>query len=227
MGDLRMNKENREQVQKRGHPNPQQVGILMGVVAVVVPYGFSYHPDINFPEIYVYAVVWGLLVRTTAWYLELPPYLDILQLQAGSLFLWIITFMYLLGIRILFAYQTVRYFHEKTTRKRLITVGVLAEFPMVVFLLGDILRYIILIINRTITSFPSYPIIPIPCMLILGMLLLRYFPTPSESDWDLERETEKMWVETGSDSTKAQEDKLPPTYSYPTTVKLNGGDEFA
>jgi hypothetical protein len=195
-------KENREQVRKRGHPDPHRVGLLMGVVALVAPYGFEYHPDVNFPVVYIYAVVWGLLVRTTGWYLKLPPYFDILQLQAGSLFLLIITFMYLLGIRILFAYQTVRYFHGKTTRKRLISLGVIAEFPDAIFLLGDILRFIILIINRTITNFPSYPIIPIPCMLLLGLLLLRYFQTPGESEWDLKKESKKWWPETSPDSNK-------------------------
>jgi hypothetical protein len=198
-----LHEENREQVQSRKLSGPQLIGLLMGVVALVAPYGFEYYPDVNFPEVYVLAVVWVLLVRTTGWYLKLPPYLDILQLQLGPLFYLIITPLFLLGIRILFAYQTVRYFHGKTTRKRLIAVGVLAEFPMAVFLLGDILRFIILIINRTITSFPSYPIIPIPCMLVLVLLLLRYFPTPGESDWDLKKESKKWWPETSPDSTKA------------------------
>jgi hypothetical protein len=174
----------------------------MGVVALVAPYGFRYHPDINFPEIYVYAVVWGLLVHTTAWYLELPPYLDILQFPPGTLFYLVIILLYLFGIRILFAYQIMRYFQGKTTRKRLITVGVLAEFPMAAATIGDILLFVILIINRTITYLSFWYLIPTPVMLLLGFLLLRFFPAQGESDWDLKKESKKWWPETSPDSNK-------------------------
>jgi hypothetical protein len=221
-----MNKENREQDRKREPPNPKQVGLLMGVVALVAPYQFIYYPSFRFPEVNIFAVMWTLLVSTTGWYILIPNYLN---LPLSMLYRLIIIIGYLIGIRILFAYQTMRYFQGKTTRKRLIILGVLAELPLAVTLLMNILEFIILTAMYEGGQFTLYLFspIPVPSMLPLVLLLLRYFPTPSESDWDLERETEKRWVETGSDSTKTQEDKLTQANSSPTTVTLDGGDKFA
>jgi hypothetical protein len=103
-----------------------------------------------------------------------------------------------------------RYFQGKTTRKRLIILGVIAELPFAPLLLWEILHFVILTTMHPGGDFTLslFSLIPIPCMLVLGVLLLRYFPTPSESDWDLESETKKWLPETSPDSTKPQEDKL-------------------
>ena len=199
MGDLRMNKENREPLRKRKLPNPQLLGLLMGVVALVAPAVFSYIPSYRFPVLHISAVMWTLSFYATEWrftvtnFLALLLYMDLMNVFG----VWII------GIRILFAYQTMRYFQGKTTRKRLIALGIIAELPFAPLLLWDILHSIILNAMGVQTSFGFTSPIPIPCMLVVGILLFRYFPTPSKTDWDLERETEKKWVETGPDSTNA------------------------
>jgi hypothetical protein len=198
MGDLRMYKENHKLVRKRELPNPQLVGLLMGVVALVAPYGFTYYPSFRFPEVNIFAVMWMLWVSTTGWYFEVTNYL-VLPLE--FLFQLMMIIFYLIGIRILFAYQTMRYFQGKTTRKRLIILGVIAELPMAALLLMDTLQFIILtILGVDVYIGSTYPI-PIPCMLVIGILLLRYFPAPGESDWDLKRETRKWWLKTKPEST--------------------------
>jgi hypothetical protein len=221
MDDLIMNQENREQVRKRGLPNPHLVGFLMGIVALVAPNGFIYYPSYRFPEFHVGGAVWGLSFYATEWRFTVINLLEtiflpliILQdrqnipplILPDVLFLSIIIMSiewYFIGIRILFAYQTMRYFQGKTTRKRLFILGVLAELPYAPLQLYDILRVVIMTAMGTKTSIVFILPIPIPCMLVFCLLLFRYFPMPSESDWDLERETEKRWVETGKDSTKA------------------------
>jgi hypothetical protein len=202
MEEMSLHKENSEQVRKRELPNPQKVGILMGVVALVAPYGFIYYPSYRDPRLFIYAVMWGLFVHTTGWYFEVPNYLNI---PLSMLYQMIIVFGYLIGTRVLFAHQTMRYFQGKATRKRLIVLGVLAELSMAVILIMDMLQFIILTVRNPGGQFTLslFSPIPIPIMLPLVLFLLRYFPTPSESDWDLERETKKWLPETSPDSTMA------------------------
>jgi hypothetical protein len=224
MGDLRMNKENSEQVQNHGLPNPLLAGLLMGVVALMAPYGLNYYPDGSSPRVYVQAAVWMLLISPTWWHFEVATYLSALL----EMFFYLIYYiLYIIGIRILFAIQTIRYFQGKTTRKHLIIFGMLAELPYAPLQLWEILRFVNMIINRGSTNLSIGSQIPIPCMLVLVLLLLRFFPAQGESDWYLKRETEEWWLETGPDSAKVEENKLPQANSYPTTVKLNGGDEFS
>ena len=136
-----MNKENREQVRKRELPDPHRVGLLMGAVALAAPYGFIYYPSYRDPRLLIYAVMWGLFIRATGWYFEVPNYLSI---PLSMLYQMIIVFGYLIGTRVLFAHQTMRYFQGKATRKRLIVLGVLAELSMAVILIMDMLQFIIL-----------------------------------------------------------------------------------
>jgi hypothetical protein len=201
-----LHKENNEQFRKRGLPNPQKVGFLMGVVALVVPAVFLYHPSYRLPVLHISAVMWTLSFYGTEWRFTISNLLyPLLNMNPMNLIgFWII------GTRILFAHQTMRYFQGKTTRKRLIILGIIAELSNVPFLLVIILQFVIRTViyeGGQFTLDLSSPI-PIPCMLVLGLLLLRYFPSPGESDWDLKKETKKWWLKTGPDSTKAQEDKL-------------------
>jgi hypothetical protein len=233
MEEMSFHKENREPVRKRGLPNPQKVGFLMGVVAFFAPCVLFYFPSYRDSELSVIALMWTLLVRTTGWHIIVPNFLDFLDfifhplillqdiqnipplMLPDVLFLSMIIISsgwYFIGIRILFAYQTMRYFQGKTTRKRLFIMGVLAEFPMAIVTFGEILRFVILTVmnpgGQFTLSLSIFSPIPIPCMLIFGMLLIRYFPAPGESDWDLEKETKKWLPETNPDSTKTQENKL-------------------
>ena len=201
MGDLIMNKENCESLRKGGLPNPQQVGLLMGVVALVAPYGFIYYPSVRFPEVHIFAVIWLLLIGVTGWYFLV----NILDHLLTMNFQIIMIYFFLIGVRILFAYQIMRYFQRKTTRKRLITLGVIAELPMALFLLMDILHFVILTILGKIGGFDFLTPIPIPCMLILSFLFLRFVPALGESDGDLKRKTEEWWLETNPDPAKVQE----------------------
>jgi hypothetical protein len=203
-----MNKENREPLRKRGLPNPQKVGLLMGVVAMVAPFLFSYLPSYRFPELHIGALMWTLSVYATEWHFIINNLLEpFLYIDPMDLFsVWII------GIRILFAYQTMRYFQGKTTRKRLIILGVIAELPFAPLLIWEILHFVILTVMNPGGQFTLdlYSPITIPCMLVFCLLLLRFFPTPGKSDWDLKKEDKKWWLKTGPDSTKAEEDKLTP-----------------
>jgi hypothetical protein len=229
MEEMSFHKENREPVRKRGLPNPQKVGFLMGVVAFFAPCALFYFLSYRDSELYVIALMWTLLVRTTGWHIIVPNFLDFIFLPLillqdiqnipplilpdvlfSSIIIIISSGWYPIGIRILFAYQTMRYFQGKTTRKRLFIMGVLAEFTMAIVTLGEILRFVILTVmyeggQFTLSLFSP---IPIPCMLVIGILLLLYFPAPGESDWDLKRETKKWWLKTSPDSTETQEDKL-------------------
>jgi hypothetical protein len=187
--------QNREPFRKLGLKDPRLVGLLMGAVALLAPFMFSYYPSVRFPEVHIGGLIWGLSFYTTEWRFGVDNPLDPFSMSPGMLIiLWII------GIRLLFAYQTMRYFQRKTTKVRMLAVGVLAELPLVPhILLLKLYEAILIAIGVDASIGTGFPI-PIPCMLVISLLLLRFVPISSESMEELKSDTRKLLVKTSPDS---------------------------
>jgi hypothetical protein len=89
-------------------------------------------------------------------------------------------------LRFMFVLQMIRLYDNKTTKKRTILVGVLSECPMLIFLVGNTLP--LLWNPRWPYGFMGFSI---PLLLLIGWLLMKYFPPPKVQDW-LDRE-ESWW----------------------------------
>ena len=167
----------------------------MGVLAFVAPIAFMYHASFLYPYIEIYALMWGVRFSSTAWdfwvYILIDPW-SFITLES-----WLF-----IGIRILFPYQMVRYYQGKTTRKRTLVLGVVSDlsYILLAFLLAFLMLFQIMILaaRGVDVGIPGIGLpLPIPSLLVVGMLLIRFFPPPSKQDWDLEGETRKWWLENG------------------------------
>ena len=106
-----------------------------------------------------------------------------------TIFLVFIPFMFL---RLVFVYQVYKYYLGIASRKRVVTVGILAELQFALISLA------IIPFGLSSPGIAAILSIPIPILLIVGLLMLRYIPKPkgtskwTESDgndwWDKEKE---------------------------------------
>ncbi len=124
-------------------------------------------------------------------YLELGQiYLVGMSWELGS-FMLSFTF-FLVGLpfmflRLVFVYQVYKYYLGTTSRKRVVITGILGElqFPLISLLLVPIC-----LLNPGLAVIIS---IPIPILLIAGLLVLRYIPKPKgTSEWT-ELDEDKDW----------------------------------
>ncbi len=107
------------------------------------------------------------------------------------MFLVILPFMFL---RLAFVFQVYKYYLGTTSRKRVLITGILGElqFPLI-----SLLMVPICLSNPDLAAIIS---IPIPILLIAGLLMLRYIPKPKgNSEWT-ELDEDKDWWD------KAKED---------------------
>ena len=124
-------------------------------------------------------------------YLELGRiYLIGMSWELGS-FMLSFTF-FLVGLpfmffRLVFVYQVYKYYLGTTSRKRVVITGILGElqFPII-----SLLMIPICLSNPNLAVIIS---IPIPILLIAGLLMLRYIPKPKGiSEWT-ELDEDKDW----------------------------------
>lgn len=124
-------------------------------------------------------------------YLELGRiYLIGMSWELGS-FMLSFTF-FLVGLpfmffRLVFVYQVYKYYLGTTSRKRVVITGILGElqFPII-----SLLMIPICLSNPNLAVIIS---IPIPILLIAGLLILRYIPKPKGiSEWT-ELDEDKDW----------------------------------
>jgi hypothetical protein len=118
-----------------------------------------------------------------SWQLILSPYVSFM-----IDFTFLLVYLPFTFFRIVFIYYIYKYYHGKTTRTRVIIAGILGELQLP--LIGLALIPIILS-NPVLTVMLS---IPIPILLIVGLLILRIVPRPlTVSDWTGSGESKEWW----------------------------------
>ena len=136
-----------------------ELGIILVLVASLTPY-VMYLGNL----ITIAAVAWILLIKDN--HAEF-----ILLAQAiPTLPFWI--------LRFIFVHQMMRLYGGKTTKKRTIKVGILSECPILVMLIGNTLPK--LWDPRWPYGFDGFSI---PLLLLIGWLLMKFFPPPKSQQW--------------------------------------------
>ena len=178
-GNLGVNKESCEPLPKCGSLDPRVVGLLMGVLAFVAPFEFHFDEFYDIPYLRITALMYGLWLGTTGCHIEiygLDPWAYMLP-----------SYTYVLVIRILFAFQMVRYYQGKTTRMLTLVWGVVADLGYTPTILLENLWHFIFGFYEGIINVP----VPIPVLLVVCTLLNRFFPAPPERIWDSVSDTEE------------------------------------
>ncbi|MCK5264062.1 MAG: hypothetical protein KAR03_00510, partial [Candidatus Thorarchaeota archaeon] len=90
-------------------------------------------------------------------------------------------------LRLVFVYNIYKYYLGATTRKRVVITGILAELQFALISLA------IIPFGLSSPGIAAILSIPIPILLIVGLLMLRYIPKPKGiSEWT-ELDEDKDW----------------------------------
>ncbi len=154
--------------------NPTIVGTVMALVALLAPiaFGFSGYDGLHLSVI---AVLWAFTSS---------PYFTHLEIM--NIFT-LITMMPFGFLRLAYAYQMVRLYKGRTTKKRTLTLGIVSELPFVMLF---ILYLILWFLN------PYGPMGlagPTLILLIVGLLIIRFRPPPESPEIWEEMSVEKSW----------------------------------
>jgi len=96
------------------------------------------------------------------------------------LFFFIISSLPFTFMRLVFVYMVNRYYLGKTTRQRILIAGIIAEAQApIIYSLPYI---IMLILSPGSSYFPMYAI-PVPILIIVVFLLMRFRPPPERKSW--------------------------------------------
>ncbi|MFW9864392.1 MAG: hypothetical protein ACFFET_19050 [Candidatus Thorarchaeota archaeon] len=161
----------------------------LDIIAVLGPAAFihSSYTGIPYPLIQIMAMSWLL-----SWGDREPTLMIALTQPYYLLAAQLMTFP-----RLIFAYMISRLYNEKTTMKRVLCIGIIAELWLpAIYYMPFLLQAIM--VPSTIGGVTI--IIPIPILLIAGLYMLRKKPTkglpvtwadgePSEDWWDKQAET--------------------------------------
>lgn len=106
---------------------------------------------------------------------------DVVLAMVASLFVF---------MRPVFAYQLAKYYKGRTTRQRTVIVGVISEFQMTI-ITGLILLYLL---ANPITTFVFMIAVPIPILLLVGIIFILFVPVPEKVDsWKELDESQEWW----------------------------------
>ena len=148
---------------------------LLFIIAFFAPFNINIYPSDGFYS--------SIQIVGMSWQLTLTPYVDFMIDVAFLLMYLPFTFF-----RIAFVYAIYKYYHGKTTRTRVIIVGLLGELQLPLIGLAIIP---IIISNPYLTLMFS---IPIPILLIVGLLILKVVPRPlTDSSWAPSGESKEWW----------------------------------
>jgi hypothetical protein len=165
---------------------PPTITAVMLVIALLGPVSFNiYLEGWSGSIIYLTGMAWQIVG------------LNLYDVLFGVAFLLVaLPFTFL---RLVFVYQIYRYFCGKTTVRNTILIGVLAEiqFPLIGFVMMPFA-----IGSPSIAVFFA---IPVPLLLIIGLIFLRYVPIPQPIDgWkDLDKGPD-WWEQTTQSTTESQ-----------------------
>ncbi|MGY5880466.1 MAG: hypothetical protein RTV31_09445 [Candidatus Thorarchaeota archaeon] len=148
---------------------------LLFIIAFFAPFNINIYPSDGFYS--------SIQIVGMSWQLTLTPYVDFMIDVAFLLMYLPFTFF-----RIVFVYAIYKYYHGKTTRTRVIIAGLLGELQLPLIGLAIIP---IIISNPYLTLMFS---IPIPILLIVGLLILKVVPRPlTDSSWAPSGESKEWW----------------------------------
>ena len=165
---------------------PPTITAVMLVIALLGPVSFNiYLEGWSGSIIYLTSMAWQIVG------------LNLYDVLFGVAFLLVaLPFTFL---RLVFVYQIYRYFCGKATVRNTILIGVLAEiqFPLIGFVMMPFA-----IGSPSIAVFFA---IPVPLLLIIGLIFLRYVPIPQPIDgWkDLDKGPD-WWEQTTQSTTESQ-----------------------
>ena len=141
--------------------------IILVLVASLTPYVIFLTEKIT-----IFAVAWALFIS--------EDHVSIIFLEQT------IPTLPFTFLRFIFVLQMIRLYDNKTTKKRTILAGVLSECPMLFFLVGNTLP--LLWNPRWPYGFMGFSI---PLLLLIGGLLMKYFPPPTVQEWP--KQDEGWW----------------------------------
>lgn len=152
------------------------IGLLFVLLAVYAPAFLTvYWAPSSTPIYQVWGMLWWLYYRIDlgGWFLDWQfPFFVIGQSIQFTL------------LRPLFAFQMVRFYQNKTSKKMTLLVGLLVELQVLVVSLiwsGNIFT------SNTLR-------IPLPVLLLIGYLLMRFIPPKKSELWlEKEEETQEWW----------------------------------
>ena len=156
--------------------NPTAVGIVMAGVALLAPFAFFIS---GYDGLYlsVIAVFWNFTSSTHYTYLELTNIFTLANT---------IPFGFL---RLAYAYQMVRFYKGRTTKKRTQTLGIVSELPFAIMFLPYLFMWILNPLSPVALAGPTF------ILLIVGLLIVRFRPPPESPEIWEELSEEKSWWE--------------------------------
>jgi hypothetical protein len=162
---------------KSGMATPFNITLIMVVVTLFGPSFVQIQWD---PSYYYFQ----LLAMT---YMMSPYYV----MTVVNMPLLIVEFLPLTFVRLVFTFMMYRLYSKKTTIKRAMLTGVAAELEIVVPMYALYLPYAFLD-PFMLTFLPV--LLPIPDLLIVGLLLIRFAPPDLPDSW-IESESTRNWWE--------------------------------
>jgi hypothetical protein len=152
------------------------IAFILLLIAILAPAYLNVYPQLGFyPEIMVFAMSWQISGNN----------LTIFMFDPASLLLAFL----LMFLKFVFIYQLFKYYYHATTKSRVVTVGIISELQLTLFGL--------VMVPFTINT-PGLAVmlsIPLPLLLLTGLLVLKLIPAPPLlGDWE-ELEKPKEWWE--------------------------------
>jgi hypothetical protein len=168
---------------RRGKLSPRTVVAIMALVALFVPFAIQVSINSWNSYIYIFAMTWQWQSDYWMPYYLFNPLMLIIMIPMA-------------GLRLVFVGMVHRLYKVKTTRRRAGIIGIAAELQFVTILYSPYLLMFLLNPYNT----PWIPMmVPIPIMLVLGVILLRFSPPPGEPSVWRDDDKEGYWWEESED----------------------------
>ncbi len=168
--------------------NPIVVGIVMSLVALLAPLAFSIAVYDGL-HLSVTAVLWGFISSPYQTYLEILNIFTLAMMMPFG------------ALRLAYAYQMLRLYKGRTTKKRTLTLGIVSELPFVML-------FILYLIMWFLNPYSPMGLAgPTLILLIVGILIVRFRPPPESPEIWVELSEEKSWWEKRSEEEPLWEEK--------------------
>ena len=154
--------------------NPTVVGILMALVALLTPIGF-FASGYDGLYISLIAILWSFSSSSFSTILVTA---DITTLIMSMPFGF---------LRLAYAYQMVRLYKGRTTKKRTLTLGIVSELPFMILFIPFVIIWLLDQHGSVALGGPTL------ILLIVGILIVRFRPPPESPETWAEISEEKSW----------------------------------
>ena len=172
--------------------SPRTIVVIMALVALFVP--FAMQVTINPWDSYIALIAMTWQLQPYYWnpYYLFDPLLLIMTIPMA-------------GLRLVFVGMIHRLYKVKTTRRRVGIIAIAAELQFVTI---GYTPYIIMYLLLPYYS-PYFPIvIPIPLLLVLGVILFRFSPPPGEPSVWRDDDKEGYWWEESEDELDDDDEEI-------------------